>query len=192
MADVVFSDLAELTSWGDDDLFMVTDDSESVSEKSKKIKARTIEKRMRPPGEIAPFMLSSAPTGWLACDGSAVSRTTYADLFSAVGEIFGDGDESTTFNLPDLQGYFLRGWDNGAGNDPDAADRTDRGDGTDGDVIGSIQQDELKEHRHSPGGGSGDRGYKYLAGQGYAGYGGYAGGNETRPKNINVLYCIKY
>lgn len=54
------------------------------------------------PGDIRMSGSSSVPTGWLACDGSAVSRTTYADLFSAIGTAFGAGDGSTTFNVPDF------------------------------------------------------------------------------------------
>ncbi len=54
---------------------------------------------------------------FLPCDGSAISRTTYADLFDVIGTVFGVGDGSTTFNVPDLRGEFIRGWDNGAGVD---------------------------------------------------------------------------
>jgi microcystin-dependent protein len=57
-----------------------------------------------PPGAIIDYAGSSAPTGWLECDGSAVSRTTYADLFSAVSTTWGAGDGSTTFNIPDFRG----------------------------------------------------------------------------------------
>lgn len=53
--------------------------------------------------------LASIPSGWLLCDGSAVSRTTYADLFAVCGTKFGIGDGSTTFNLPDLRSKFPRG-----------------------------------------------------------------------------------
>ena len=70
-----------------------------------------------PTGMIAPFAMSTAPTGWLECDGSAVSRTTYADLFTALSTTHGVGDGSTTFNIPDLRGEFIRGWDNGKGTD---------------------------------------------------------------------------
>lgn len=57
-----------------------------------------------PAGVVWPYGGSSAPTGFLMCDGSAVSRTTYADLFAAVGTSFGPGDGATTFNLPNMQG----------------------------------------------------------------------------------------
>lgn len=60
------------------------------------------------PGTIHSFAGSAAPTGWLLCDGSAVSRTTYATLFAAIGTSFGAGDGSTTFNLPNTAGLFLR------------------------------------------------------------------------------------
>lgn len=68
-------------------------------------------------GAVLPFAMSSAPAGWLKCNGAAVSRTTYAALFAAVGTVFGVGDGSTTFNLPDLRGEFFRGWDDGKGTD---------------------------------------------------------------------------
>lgn len=57
-----------------------------------------------PPGVTADYAGSSAPTGWLECNGAAVNRSTYSALFAAIGETFGVGDSSTTFNLPDLRG----------------------------------------------------------------------------------------
>lgn len=62
-----------------------------------------------PVGSISAFGGSAAPSGWLLCQGQAVSRTTYAELFSVIGTAFGSGDGSTTFNIPDLRGEFLRG-----------------------------------------------------------------------------------
>ena len=53
-----------------------------------------------PTGAVMAFAGSSAPEGWLVCDGSAVSRTTYADMFAVIGTTYGSGDGSTTFNLP--------------------------------------------------------------------------------------------
>lgn len=66
-----------------------------------------------PAGNIELTGRSSAPTGWLLCDGSAVSRTTYADLFAAIGTQFGSGNGSTTFNLPNLKGRVPVGIDTG-------------------------------------------------------------------------------
>lgn len=60
-------------------------------------------------GNIIPSGAGTAPTGYLACDGSAVSRSTYAALFAVIGTTFGSGDGSTTFNLPNSSGLFLRG-----------------------------------------------------------------------------------
>lgn len=56
-----------------------------------------------PPGVISQYAGSTAPTGWLICDGTAVSRSTYASLFSVLSTTYGVGDGSTTFNLPDLR-----------------------------------------------------------------------------------------
>lgn len=66
-----------------------------------------------PVGVINPYGGSTAPTGWLLCDGSAVSRTTYAALFAILGTTYGAGNGSTTFNLPDLRGKIPVGRDSG-------------------------------------------------------------------------------
>lgn len=57
-----------------------------------------------PVGSLVMFGGAAAPSGWLLCDGSAISRTTFADLFTAIGTAYGAGDGSTTFNIPDLRG----------------------------------------------------------------------------------------
>lgn len=62
-----------------------------------------------PTGMIVAFGAAAAPTGWLLCDGSAVSRTTHASLFAAIGTTYGVGDGSTTFNVPDLRQRFPLG-----------------------------------------------------------------------------------
>lgn len=69
------------------------------------------------PGAVAFFARSTAPVGYLKANGAAVSRTAYSALFASVGTTFGAGDGATTFNLPDLRGEFLRGWDDGRGVD---------------------------------------------------------------------------
>lgn len=68
-----------------------------------------------PSGAIMTYAGSAAPTGWLLCDGTAVSRTTFSALFASIGTTFGAGDGSTTFNLPDLRGRFVR-YDDNMGN----------------------------------------------------------------------------
>jgi len=70
-----------------------------------------------PAGSVMSFASSTPPSGWVECDGSALSRPTYADLFTAIGTTYGTGDGSATFNIPDFRGEFLRGWDNGRGLD---------------------------------------------------------------------------
>jgi len=71
-----------------------------------------------PPGMINAFAGTTAPAGYLMCDGSAVSRVTYADLFAVIGTTYGVGNGTTTFNVPDLRGEFIRGFDAGRGADP--------------------------------------------------------------------------
>ena len=137
---------------------------------------------MIPSGAVMYFAGQTAPTGWLKANGAAVSRSTYAALFAAIGTTYGAGDGRSTFNLPDLRGEFVRGWDDGRGVD-------------NGRVFGSAQADEFKAHTH--GGvpqraGDRDRGGEVSwfsidgIGQTEA-----AGGSETRPRNIALLACIK-
>lgn len=75
-------------------------------------------------GAIMYFAKSTAPIGWLKCNGATISRTTYADLFTAIGTTFGVGDGSTTFKIPDLRGEFVRGWDDSRGIDTTGGART--------------------------------------------------------------------
>jgi microcystin-dependent protein len=90
-----------------------------------------------------------APVGWLFCDGSQVSRTTYADLFAVIGTSHGSGDGVSTFNLPDYQGTFLRGVDNGTGRDPDTGNRTTmNAGGNSGDAVGSVETSAFASHSH--------------------------------------------
>ena len=64
-----------------------------------------------PVGSVIMFAASTPPSGYLIANGAEVSRTTYAGLYAVIGTTFGDGDGSLTFNLPDMRGYFARGWD---------------------------------------------------------------------------------
>lgn len=100
-------------------------------------------------GTVMAWPAATAPAGWLECNGAAISRTTYAELFAAIGTTYGAGDGSTTFNLPDYRGEFLRGFANGSSNDPDRATRTNRGDGTTGDAVGTKQSGETEAHTHA-------------------------------------------
>jgi microcystin-dependent protein len=148
-----------------------------------------------PAGSVISFAMNTAPTGWLKANGAAVSRTTYVSLFAAIGTAFGVGDGSTTFNLPDARGEFIRGWDDGRGVDS-------------GRVFGSWQADEYKDHQHQE-----TAGYASPFGTGQsrstalhndgvttsanltslASYvSGNGGGSETRSRNLAFLTCIKY
>jgi phage-related tail fiber protein len=141
-----------------------------------------------PTGQIIHVALSSAPTGYLKANGAAVSRSTYATLFAAIGTTFGAGDGSTTFNLPDLRGEFVRGWDDSRGID---SART----------FGSAQTDAFKSHSHVHRTGSGNGG-STLAAMRTLAINVFdssstdeiqnTGGAETRPRNIALLACIKF
>lgn len=88
-----------------------------------------------PSGSIAGYGGTSAPSGWLLCDGSAISRTTYASLFAAISTTYGVGDGSTTFNIPDMRGRVMIGQDDMGGS---AANRvTTAGSGIDGATLGA-------------------------------------------------------
>jgi len=91
-----------------------------------------------PAGMLAPFAGSAAPTGWLLCFGQAVSRTTYAALFAAIGTTYGAGDGSTTFLLPDLRGRVVAGLDNMGGTSANRLVETGNGSpGINGDTLGA-------------------------------------------------------
>ena len=91
-----------------------------------------------PSGTVLYFAGQTAPAGWLKANGAAVSRTAYAALFAAIGTTYGVGDGRNTFNLPDLRGEFIRGWDDGRGVD------TPR-------LMGSAQVDAVRQHYHGIG-----------------------------------------
>ena len=147
-----------------------------------------------PAGAVISFAMETVPSGFLECNGDAVSRSTYSTLFSAIGTVYGTGDGSSTFTLPDLRGEFVRGWAHGSSNDPDSADRTDAGGGGTGDNIGTKQVDLFKAHTHTvttanatnraDGGSSSFGGTKTATTSS-------TGGDETRPRNVYLMYCIK-
>lgn len=103
-----FTDLAELTALDFADILPVVDTSANTS---KKITVETLTSLLIPAGITAPFAGSTAPSGWLLCDGSAVSRSTYARLYAVINTSYGTGDGTTTFNLPNLKGRVAVGRD---------------------------------------------------------------------------------
>lgn len=161
-----------------------------------------------PPGTIVAYGGTAEPAGWALCNGQELNRTTEASLFAVIGINYGTGNGSSTFNVPDLRGKFLRGVDNGAGIDPDVNGRTANGANVK-DAPGSTQGDTLESHTHNvikslnileqynnPSGAS----YQTPAGSfdkirlnsSTTGYSiSNTGGNETRPVNVYVNYIIK-
>jgi microcystin-dependent protein len=139
------------------------------------------------PGVVAFYPKTTAPTGWIKANGAAISRATYSALFAAIGVAFGPGDGSTTFNVPDLRGEFIRGLDDSRGVDT-------------GRTLGpTVQADELKSHTHDIQTQieniitSSTLITRSDQGQSTANKATQAtGGAETRPRNIALLACIKY
>jgi microcystin-dependent protein len=149
-------------------------------------------------GEVCFFGMTTAPAGFLKANGAAVSRSTYAALFTAIGTTYGAGNGSTTFNLPDLRGEFPRGWDDGRGVDS-------------GRAIGTAQLDAFQNFTGTLGGSQ-----DALSGDGAFSNNGSVSGQrpnngtasrqsvtldpslvartatETRPRNVALLACIKF
>lgn len=154
------------------------------------------------PGMVFFHAANTPPPGAIKANGAAVSRSTYSALFVVIGTTYGAGDGTTTFNVPDLRGEFPRGWDDGRGVDS-------------GRVFGSAQTDNFQGHGHAVNAkttSAGATAFFYnndstvnsttataaaatvfeaqapLA----AGNGTPRIGNETRPRNVALLACIKY
>ena len=150
-----------------------------------------------PAGTVIYHAANTAPINYIKANGAAVSRTTYADLFAAIGTTFGTGDGSSTFNVPDLRGEFPRGWDDSRGID-------------NGRAFGSTQVDTFKEHKHlsfvryqsnyapfpyghaASNGWNKERDVNTAEGSEITPYNSPVGDDETRPRNIALLACIKY
>jgi len=162
-----------------------------------------------PVGSVFNLATTTVPSGYLECNGAAVSRSTYATLFATISTTWGSGDGSSTFNLPDLRGQFVRGWAN---------TKTNTGD--DGRSFASTQSDQNKSHNHT----ITDPGHKHTttvdntklfpaAGGTTFNYGGAGtypgtvftmsnattgisladqGGTEVRVKNSALMYVIKF
>lgn len=137
------ADNIQVNSIGEDQIQDLSVSEDKIIDSSV-TKDKIEESQQLPPGVIMPYVSSTAPTGWLYCDGSEVSRTTYADLYAIIGDSHGEGDGSTTFHIPDYRGRFLRGFDDSTGRDPRAIfDRTAMNTGGNtGDAIGSVQDED--------------------------------------------------
>ena len=157
---------------------------------------------VQPAGAIMMFAGPTPPIGWLKANGAIISRSVYADLFNAIGVYWGAGDGSTTFQLPDLRGEFLRCWDDARGADA-------------GRALGTFQDYDWKTLYLKDAGQNSASNYvhsaisiKRLTEMGvndgtvnlFTGYwsnnsahiNGWWGSEEVRPRNRSVLACIKY
>ena len=182
------------TSDGDADQYLKTDGSGVLSWGTVSTPAGV------PTGSVFTMATSTVPSGYLECNGAAVSRTTYSDLFTAIGTTWGSGNGSTTFNVPDLRGEFVRGWDNSRGVDSgrsfassQADSVTDHthtilADGTSGSVSSTIVTNNNNSNAFDADGGFD----KYVKGIGtFAAGSSTTATTETRPRNIAMMYVIK-
>ena len=145
--------------------------------------------RNTPVGTIAAYPSGAIPPGWILANGAAISRTTYSDLYAKIGTWFGAGDGSSTFNVPDLRGVVVRGYDDGRGLDP-------------GRVFGWFQDDAFQGHEHEffdlkHGGGGGYNGAGAVdwtrSTQAIVQKSGFSApkvADETRMKNVALNYLI--
>jgi len=164
-----------------------------------------------PAGTIVAFGGGTVPEGWLLCDGSEKSRSDYANLYAAIGTAWGYGNNSTTFNLPDMRGMFLRGVSGTSTDDADKATRVPRKTGGNtGNNVGSFQNDAIRNITGTFGArqtATNATGVFYERSDAYAGWGetgiqnratGFDAsrvvpvGADNRPQNVYVLYIIKY
>ena len=141
-----------------------------------------------PPGSIFTFATNTAPNGYLICNGSNLQISSYQKLYDAIGFIYNNAPPPGTFNIPDLRGYFVRGFDSTNTIDP-------------GRVFGSTQIDQFASHSHpfqstnrqtigdTDNVSGGNLPVTDYATNTYST--SAVGGPETRPKNIAMLICIK-
>jgi microcystin-dependent protein len=161
-----------------------------VTEVGTPVNASSLTDISAPVGMVATFAGNQAPTGWLKADGSIVSRTTYSKLFDYIGTLYGAGDGSTTFKLPDLRGEFIRGLDDGRGIDINR-------------VLGTSQGGSRFKKGGWPSASYGGLSYggtdleqvestsdAYPVGNSVTGSGITIG--TVRPRNVALLACIKY
>ncbi len=132
-------------------------------------------------GTVISFASTNAPAGYLECDGSSLVQTNYPALFAVISTNFGSGVTNDTFNIPDLRGEFVRGWDNGRGIDT-------------GRDFGSWQDAAVGDHTHS-----GPQRVYYSSSytdpalpNKYSGIRTTEALGITRPRNVALLFCIKY
>lgn len=177
-----------------------------------------------PSGSVFCMAVATVPSGYLECNGAAVSRTTYSVLFAVIGTAYGTGNGSSTFNLPDLRGEFVRGFDNGKGTDSGRSIATSQGSQNAQHNHSASATSTAGAHSHSLNyqrkhvedtgtaaitdirreGGDGDGGSQTFTNDTTSGFMNNAtvsvstsvsianqGGNESRPRNVAMMYVIK-
>ena len=178
-----------------------------------------------PSGSVFCMAVATVPSGYLECNGAAVSRTTYSVLFAVIGTAYGTGNGSSTFNLPDLRGEFVRGFDNGKGTDSGRSIATSQGSQNAQHNHSASATSTAGAHSHSLNyqrkhvedtgtaaitdirreGGDGDGGSQTFTNDTTSGFMNNAtvsvstsvsianqGGNESRPRNVAMMYVIKF
>ncbi len=151
-----------------------------------------------PPGAVSAYAGGSQPTGWLLCNGAAVSRTTYANLFAVIGAIYGAGDGSTTFNIPDMRGRVAAMLDGGTGRLPGytglnvsggasdvALSAANNGPHNHGGFTGSMNQNSIHNHSYNQASNGGSGIWPGGGGQGVANT-----STPTSNANIDHLHSI--
>lgn len=162
------------------------------------------------PGTTAFFAMSSAPTGWIKANGAGISKTVYADLFTAIGYVYGGSGD--TFYVPDFRGEFLRCWDDSRGIDSGRAFASyqkgsvnawnlPQSEGYYGAMTAGPSNDQAagrvilgydNPHSDSYSGSSAGHFGANVANSGTWWTDPGWGGGVTRPRNIAILACIKY
>ena len=155
-----------------------------------------------PVGVMMPFAGSEAPNGWFLCYGQEVSREEYSTLFAVVGNTYGAGDGSTTFNLPDLRGRTAMGLDNMGGISSDRVqnEAADLLGGNAGEEMHQLTVDEMPSHNHSISGATNTSGSPMNISMMAIGINQTKSTNETggnqlhnnMPPYIATNYIIKY
>jgi len=209
------------TEVGDNDEFLVIDIS--TGELKKILSSNIVGSGggsidANPVGMPALWFTDTAPTDHVLLENQDLSRVAYPELFALWGTSFGNGDGTTTFGTPKVEDRFIRILGSGGG--VDAASRTDRGDGTTGDEVGTLQEDAILDHGHNFQVGSTASGFPHLNSQNQIALADNAGGRnlksssagsqdiisspqtlagasvnkstETRPKNIYARMIVRY
>lgn len=158
-----------------------------------------------PTGASIIWTTTSCPAGYTYENGQAISRTTFSALFGVIGTTFGIGNGSTTFNVPDTRGYFIRGWADNGSIDPGRTFGTTQSDAIASHTVTSVVNDPGHSHpvplvswaAHAGTGGASDTPLTGSGATTNTAFTGitvtstYTGAAETRPVNLALVFCIK-